>query len=137
MAGTTDPDARRSETGSIETSADTATVLELLEDASRVPEWAPAFADVVTRDGDGWRATKDAREFSLRVAAVRDAGTVDYLREIAPGREGGAYLRAVPRAGGGSVVTMTLPIPPGADAAAVRTTLASELVALELLLTAP
>jgi hypothetical protein len=91
----------------------------------------------VTRHGDRWRATKDARDFSLRVASVRDAGTVDYLREIAPGREGGAYLRAIPRAGGGSVITMTLPVPPGVDVAAVRTTLACELVALELLLTAP
>ena len=39
----------------------------------------------------------------------QDAGTVDYLREIAPGREGGAYIRVIPRPGGGSVVVMTVP----------------------------
>ena len=59
-----------------------------------------------------------------------DAGTVDYLREITPGREGGAYLRVVPRPCGGSVLIMTLPVPPGADPAAAALTLENELAAL-------
>ena len=37
---------------------------------------------------------------------------MDYLREVAPGREGGAYIRAGPRPGGGSVIVMTLPLLP-------------------------
>ena len=100
-------------------------------DAGRLPAWAPAFADAVTSEGGSrWRAVKDGRDFELRTAVNLDAGTVDYLREIAPGREGGAYLRVVPRPGGGSVVIMTLPVQPGADPAAVASTLENELSAL-------
>ncbi len=66
----------------------------------------------------------------MRVVTQRDAGTVDYLREIAPGREGGAFLRVVPRPGGGSVVVMTLPLAPGAEQAATAATLRYELNAL-------
>ena len=78
----------------------------------------------------GWLVTKDGQAFTLRVTAVPAAGTVDYLREVAPGREGGAYLRVIPRPGGGSVIIMTLPVPPGADPAATAATLAAELAAL-------
>ncbi len=73
-------------------------MLGLLVDARHIPKWAPGFANVV--DGDeqhGWRVSKDGQQFSLRVDVSWEAGTVDYLREIAPGREGGAYLRAAPR----------------------------------------
>jgi len=58
----------------------------------------------------GWRAIKDGREFNIRVAVEQAAGTVDYLRELAPGREGGAYIRAVPRPDGGAMIVMTLPL---------------------------
>src|SRR5450631_2276530 len=61
---------------------------------------------------------------------VLDAGTVDYLREIAPGGEGGAYIRAIPRPGGGSVVVMTLPLLLDAERTAVAATLRDELNAL-------
>ena len=66
----------------------------------------------------------------MRVDTSQDAGTVDYLREIAPGRQGGAYIRAIPRPGGGSVVVMTLPLLPGAERPAVAATLRDELNAL-------
>ncbi len=66
----------------------------------------------------------------MRVVTNQDAGTVDYLREIAPGRKGGAYIRALPRPGGGSVVVMTLPIVPGAQPAVIAATLRDELTAL-------
>ncbi len=56
-----------------------------------------------------------------------DAGTVDYLREIAPGREGGAYIRVIPRPGGGSVVVMTVPLIPDTEPAAITATLRDEL----------
>ncbi|MHB8295606.1 MAG: SRPBCC family protein [Acidimicrobiales bacterium] len=121
----------RTETQSIESEAGPEAVLALLVDASHMPEWAPAFADAVTRDEpSGWRVTKDGRDFTLRVAVNHDAGTVDYLREVASGREGGAYIRALPRPGGGSVVVMTLPLVAGADPAAIAATLREELNAL-------
>ena len=66
----------------------------------------------------------------MRVVTKLNAGTVDYLREIAPGREGGAYMRAIPRPGGGSVVVMTLPLLPDAERTAVAATLRDELNAL-------
>jgi hypothetical protein len=63
-----------------------------------------------------------------------DAGTVDYLREVAPGRESGAYLRAVPRPAGGTVIVMTLPLLPDTDPEDISTTLTAELAALAGLL---
>jgi len=115
----------------METAADPASVLALLADARRIPGWAPGFADAVTSAGGArWRAVRDGRDFVFRTAVSLDAGTVDYLREVAPGREGGAYLRVVPRPGGGCVVIMTLPVLPGTDPADVAATLEDELAAL-------
>jgi Polyketide cyclase / dehydrase and lipid transport len=122
--------SERTVTGSIESNVGRDALVALLADASQLPAWAPAFADTMVRDGDAWRATKGAREFLVQVAVRADAGTVDYLREVAPGRFGGAYLRVVPRPAGGSVVTMTLPVGDGVDPAGVRATLAAELAAL-------
>jgi len=123
----------RTQTSATETAAGPA-VLALLGDASQLPAWAPGFADTVTSEGGSrWRAVKDGRAFAVRTAVNPEAGTVDYVREIAPGREGGAYLRVIPRPGGGSVVIMTLPVTPGADAAAVGAILGDELAALKAL----
>jgi hypothetical protein len=109
--------------------------VSLLADARRIPEWAPAFADEVTGDAEsGWRVTKDGRTFSLRVVVSPDAGTVDYLRDIAPGREGGAYVRSTPRPGGGSVVVMTVPVIPDVNPTDISLTLRDELIALTRLL---
>ena len=84
----------RTETQSIESHAAPEAILALLADPSRIPEWAPAFVDAVIEDGEsGWRATKGGQDFILRVVTTLNAGTVDYLREIAPDREGGAYMR--------------------------------------------
>ncbi|MEO8828797.1 SRPBCC family protein [Lapillicoccus sp.] len=121
----------RTETQSIESDAELAAVVALLAEPTRIPDWAPAFADAVTLDdGSRWRATKDGQDFSVRVVVNREAGTVDYLREISPGREGGAFIRVVPRPGGGSVVIMTLPVAPSAERAALAATLRDELNAL-------
>lgn len=123
--------AARTQTQSIESDADPKTIVALLADAARIPDWAPAFADAVRRgDQASWLATKGNQQFSFRVAANQAAGTVDYLREIAPGREGGAYIRAVPRPGGGSVVVMTLPVVPGIEPTVIAATLGDELNAL-------
>ena len=124
-------------TQSIESDVAPDAVVALLADPRRIPDWAPAFADAVTGNPQsGWRVIKDGREFGLRVAVRRDARAVDYLREVAPGREGGAYLRAVPRPGGGSVIVMTLPLPPGSDPATVAATLHDELGVLAALVMA-
>jgi hypothetical protein len=129
------PDPARTATRSIETNAEPAAVVSLLADARRIPEWAPAFADEVTGDAEsGWRVTKDGRTFSLRVVVGADAGTVDYLRDIAPGREGGAYVRSTPRPGGGSVVVMTVPVIPDVNPTDISLTLRDELIALTRLL---
>jgi len=126
----------RTETQSIESDAEPTAVVALLADPTRIPDWAPAFADAVTRDDQtGWHARKSGQDFTVRVVTQRDAGTVDYLREIAPGRQGGAFLRVLPRPGGGSVVVMTLPLAPGAEQAATAATLRDELIALMNLVT--
>lgn len=123
--------APRTETQSIETDAPVEAVVAVLADPTRLPRWAPAFADQVRTDGtSGWRATKDGRDFALRVANNEEAGTVDYLRQVAPAKEGGAYIRAVPRPGGGSVVTMTLPLLPDVDPPDTAAALSRELVTL-------
>ncbi len=124
----------RTETQSLESSADPGVVLELLADARNLPDWAPGFADAVSGDVQaGWRVIKDGEEFAVRVAVQRDAGTVDFLREIAPGREGGAYVRVLAGAAGGSVIVMTLPVPADVDRAVVAATLSDELAALSRL----
>jgi hypothetical protein len=123
-------DDPRSETGSIESGADREAVLAVLEDGTRVPEWAPAFADVAVPDGARWRGTKNGSDFSFRVAYEPTAGTADYVREVVPGAENGAYIRVVPRLGGGCVISMTLPLRPGVAPSELRETLAAELAAI-------
>jgi hypothetical protein len=123
--------AARTVTQSIESDADLTVVFELIANPGRIPDWAAAFADVVTENvREGWRATKGGEDFTFRAVARQDAGTVDYLREIAPGREGGAYLRVVPRPAGGTVIIMTLPVGPNTDPTVVASTLRQELDAL-------
>ena len=120
----------RSETGSIESNADRDAVLAVLEDGTRVPEWAPAFADVAVNEGALWRGTKNGSDCTFRVAYEPTAGTADYVREVVPGTENGAYIRVVPRLGGGCVISMTLPLRPGVEPAELRETLAAELAAI-------
>jgi hypothetical protein len=126
-------DDPRSQTGSIETGKSREAILAFLEDGTRTHEWAPAFADAAVPDGDAWRGTKDGKDFTFRVVVDRTAGTADYLLEVAPGEENGAYIRVVPRIGGGSVVSITVPVRPGASADAVRATITGELDAISRL----
>ncbi len=79
---------------------------------------------------DGWTVTKDGATFPVRIAQSAEAWTVDILREVAPGRVAGAYLRIIPRVTGGSVVVMTLPVPPGTEAARIAEILKAELANL-------
>jgi len=76
---------RRTETQSIETDADPADVLAVLADPQRIPAWAPTFADTITADAQSrWRATKDDRQFNLRVVTQHHVGTVDYSGRSRP-----------------------------------------------------
>jgi hypothetical protein len=118
-------------TGSIEVEAEPKAMFGIVADPRRLPQWAPAFADAVSRDGGtGWLVEKAGRIFPIRVAAHEPTGCVDFLREVSPGREGGARLRVLPRPVWGSVVVMTLPIPNGGDGGAVAAILEAELAAL-------
>ena len=121
----------RTQTQTIETVVGPDAIWELLADPRHIPAWAPAFADTITgSEQEGWQAVKDGRGFALRVACALAQRTVDYLREVAPGREAGAYLRVLPRPGGGSVIVMTLPLIPGTDPETTTAALRAELAAL-------
>jgi hypothetical protein len=120
--------ANRTETQSIESDLDPDAIFAILVDPTNLPQWAPTFADQVERDAHNiWQISKDGSTFSLEVAATPSARTLDYLRNVAPGKRGGAYLRVLPRPSGGSVVVMTIPIAPGADPQKVAATLSQEL----------
>jgi hypothetical protein len=102
----------RTVTRSIEVSAAPDLVLGVLREATRIPEWAPTFADSIEPSGDGWMVTRNKTSFRIRVDVHPSTRCVDILREIAPGEEGGAYIRVLPRPGGGSVIVLTIPIIP-------------------------
>ncbi|MEQ3552404.1 SRPBCC family protein [Pseudonocardia nematodicida] len=113
-----------------------AAVLAVLADPRRIPEWAPAFADAVDGGPDaGWSVTKDGRTFPLQVTVDPAGGTVAYLREVSPGRTGGARLRVDPVDGDRCEVTMSVPLPPDDAEGDVRTVLDAELDRLAQLVT--
>src|SRR5215470_11738924 len=98
-------------THAAETEAEPRKLFELLTRVEEIPRWAPVFADTVERIGDGrCRVTKDGQSFEIDVSAHSSTGTVDYVREMAQGRRGGAYIRVTPRPLGGSSISMTVPI---------------------------
>lgn len=68
----------------VEIDAEPATIIAVVADAARLPQWAPGFADTLRAEDNGtWSVTKDGQRFSLRVAVDRAAGTVDVLRTLA------------------------------------------------------
>jgi hypothetical protein len=115
----------------MESDLDPEIVLSVLNDPARLPEWAPAFADKVEHNPqNGWRVTKGGDTFNVQVNVSTVAGTVDFLREMAGGKRGGAYARVFPRPLGGSVVVMTVPLAPAADPQQVAGVVEQELAAL-------
>jgi hypothetical protein len=100
----------------------------VLVEASNIPRWAPVFADAIERiDNTHYRATKNGDIFSLEVFLHPSARAVDYIREMAEGRRGGAYIRVTPRPLGGSTITITVPIGPDTAETAVAKILEQEL----------
>jgi hypothetical protein len=78
-------------------------------------------------ENDFWKITKGDKTFQIEVVSSQSAQTVDYLRELAPGKKGRAFLRVLPRPRGGSVIVMTLPVVPGTSAEEASTILDQEL----------
>ena len=98
------------ETRSVTIAVDPRQVLALIGDGDRLPDWAPAFAPSVRRDGEHWRIGpgEHAPKVSLRVAPA--AGTVDIV--AADDARRGAFMRALPNADGTELL-FTLFFPPG------------------------
>ena len=106
-------------------------LLRVLADPRLIPRWAPAFADDIEAvQGCRWTVTKAKAKFEIEVDVSLVAQTASYLREVAPGKFGGAVLNILSRIGGGSVVYLSLPLPPGSNRTEVTATLNEELVAL-------
>jgi len=102
----------RAETRSISIAAPPETVLELLSDARRLPDWAPAFALAVEPAGQDWLIDSGAGQLRVRLRASVEHGTVDLLRPNDPSR--GARMRVLSNENG-SEFLFTLIFPAGAD----------------------
>jgi hypothetical protein len=102
----------RAETRSISIAAPPESVLELLGDARRLPDWAPAFALGVEPAGRDWLIDTGAGRLRLRVRVSPEHGTVDLLRPTDPSR--GARMRVLSNEDG-SEFLFTLVFPVGAD----------------------
>ena len=123
----------RTVTRSIDVEASPDLVLDVVRDPARIPTWAPAFADSIEPNGDGWRVTRNSLAFQVRVKVDLATRCIDILREIAPGEEGGLYLRILPRPGGGSVIVATIPIVPSSDPESTGVILSDELARITTL----
>ena len=117
----------RTVTRTIDVDAAPERVLEAIGDPRRIPDWAPAFADSIEKTEIGWTAIKDNHQFSIRIAIDPATGCFDILREIAPGEQGGLFMRVLPRPGAGSVVVATIPIVPTSSPERTSSILADEL----------
>jgi uncharacterized protein YndB with AHSA1/START domain len=102
----------RAETRSISIAAPPETVLKLLSDARRLPDWAPAFALAVEPAGEDWLIDSGAGQLRVRLRASLEHGTVDLLRPNDPSR--GARMRVLSNQDG-SEFLFTLIFPAGAD----------------------
>jgi hypothetical protein len=115
-------------TRAIESDIEPEPIYRFLAEAGNIPTWAPVFADSIEHvNGAQYRVTKNGEAFTLEVFLHPSAHAVDYLRQMSQGRRGGAYIRVTPRPLGGSTITMTVPIGPGATEAAVAKILEQEL----------
>ena len=112
----------RAETRSISIAAPPETVLELLSDARRLPEWAPAFAAAVEPAGRDWLIDSGAGLLRIRVRASREYGTVDLLRPDDQSR--GARMRVLNNQDG-SEFLFTLVFPEGTDDTAITLQMAT------------
>jgi uncharacterized protein YndB with AHSA1/START domain len=112
----------RAETRTRAIAAPPAAVLDVVADARRLPEWAPAFARAVTPDGGHWRVDTGAGELVIDMVVSREAGTVDLVR-AGGGTDVGARLRAL-ASGGGTELLFTIIFPDGAGEDAIAAQMA-------------
>jgi hypothetical protein len=118
-------------TRAIESDFESKLIYLKLTDVSLIPRWAPVFADKVEPAHETtFRVTKGDDSFDMELYSNKSALTVDYLRDMADGRRGGAYIRVMPKPLGGSVVVMTVPIGSNAIPDQVAAVLEQELQAL-------
>jgi hypothetical protein len=122
-------------TRTIESGFEPKLIYRKLADVSLIPLWAPVFADKVELVHETtFHITKGSDAFDMELFANESTLTVDYLRDMAKGKRGGAYLRVIPKPLGGSVVVMTVPVGPNTTSAQVAMVLEQELEALIQLL---
>jgi hypothetical protein len=123
--------AEQTVTRAIESSVEPRLLYVKLANALLIPQWAPVFAEKVEHvHGTTFRVTKGSDVFDLELIANDSSLTVDYLRDMAGGKRGGAYIRVMPLPSRGSVVSMTVPVGPNAKPDQVATVLQQELEAL-------
>jgi hypothetical protein len=121
---------QRCDIQSISIEASPQTVLELVADALRLPDWAPDFARTVRPDGDAWIIESGEDELRIRIRLSSEHGTVDFLAADVPaGVELGAFSRVVAN-GAGSEYSFTQFFSadlPDADVARRKAVVAEEL----------
>jgi len=106
-------------------------IYNVLAEVSNIPKWAPVFADSIERiDTTHFRVAKNGDAFNMELFLHPSALAVDYIREMADNRRGGAYIRVTPRPLGGSAVIITVPIGPTTNEAEVAKVLEQELADL-------
>jgi hypothetical protein len=107
----------QAQTRSIAIAASPGTVIELLADGNRLPEWAPGFAPEVHAEDDAWLVGSGDGRFKIRIRSSAEVGTVDFLS--AADERLGAFGRVIPN-GEGSEFLFTLQFPPGTDGEAIE-----------------
>ena len=123
--------SRQTVTRAIESDFGPERIYQKLTNAFLIPRWAPVFADKVEHvQGNVYRLTKGGDVFHLELITNEPALTVDYLRTMANGKRGGAYIRVTPRPLNGSVVVMTVPVGTNTSPDQVAEVLEQELAAL-------
>lgn len=81
-------------------------------DATRLPDWAPAFATSVRPAGDDrWVVSQGDSELEIAVVADPASRTADFVAHV--NRDVGAFTRVIPN-GDGCEFTLTLLFPEGA-----------------------
>lgn len=87
-------------------------------------------AVLVTLAGGLKSAANLSASFMLEAISHLPAGTVDYIREMANNKRGGAHIRVTPRPLGDGTITMTVPVAANTNELDVASTAEQELAEL-------
>ena len=101
----------RANTQTVSIEAAPGAVVAFLADGRNLPKWAVGFAKTVVPREDGWLVTTGAGEMMVRIESDPRRGTVDFLMTPAPGVEGLAAARVVPRGDASEVVFTQFQLP--------------------------